>query len=330
MKEKILFIAPTFFGYYKEIINELKDNYDVDYIQDIPSNKNIYKGISRINRNFVKVFVKKYFKQEIHPLIITKQYDYCFVIVGMTFSFFPEMFEEIKKYQKNTKFILYQWDGEENLKFITDFHKYFDDIYTFDRLDVENNEKYKFLPLFYINKYEKVGGNIIDNYKYDVSYIGTAHPQKIKYISEMSNKLKNIYSKQFIYNYMPSKLKYYYHKLMAKEYKNVKIKDLMFEKLSSDETMQIFKNSKCILDVPQKGQNGLTIRTIECLGAKRKLITTNKDIVNYDFYRPENIYIYDGEIDYNSIFFKTNYKELEKNIYQKYSLKNWLKIILGK
>lgn len=329
MKEKVLLIAPVFFGYYKEIIKELEETYEIDYIADIPSNKNIYKAITRVNRNFGKIFVKKYFKEKIKPLITTKQYDYCFVVVGMTFSFFPEMFEEIKKCQEKAKFILYQWDGEENLKFIKAFHKFFDDIYTFDRLDAKN-KIYKFLPLFYIDKYKKAGENIVKNYKYDVSYIGTAHPQKIKKISEMSNKLKKVYSEQFIYNYMPSKLKYYYHKLKTKEYKNVKIKDLKFEKLSSEETMGIFRDSKCILDVPQKGQNGLTIRTIECLGAKRKLITTNKDIVNYDFYCPENIYIYDGEIDYNSIFFKSNFKELEIDIYEKYSLKNWLKIILKK
>ena len=53
--------------------------------------------------------------------------------------------------------------------------------------------------------------------------------------------------------------------------------------------MEIFSDSRCILDAPQAGQVGLTIRTIECLGAKRKLVTTNSDIKNYDFYNENNI-----------------------------------------
>lgn len=69
---------------------------------------------------------------------------------------------------------------------------------------------------------------------------------------------------------------------------------------------------------------------LEALGAKKKLITTNEDVVSYDFYRPENIYIYiyNGKIDLDNIFFKENYKELSKEIYDKYSLRNWLKEIV--
>ena len=50
---------------------------------------------------------------------------------------------------------------------------------------------------------------------------------------------------------------------------------------------EIVTNSKCVLDSAQANQNGLTIRVIEMLGAKKKIITTNEDVVNYDFYRPK-------------------------------------------
>lgn len=328
MKKNILFIAPTFFGYYKEIINVLEEKYEIDYIEDIPNSSNIYKAVSRVKRNWTKFIVKRYFNKKIEPLILEKKYDYVFVIIGMTFSLFPEMIEKMKEIQNEAKFIMYQWDGEKNISFVKDIHKYFDDIYTFDRVDTLENDLYKFLPLFYISRYEDVGKKEKNFYKYDVSYIGTAHPQKIKLINEIAEKIKKIYPAQYIYHYIPSKIKYYYHKILNKEYKNIKFKDLKTERVSFDNAMEIFEESKCILDAPQKGQNGLTIRTIECLGAKRKLITTNKDIVNYDFYCPENICVYDGNFDYNSIFFKTDYKKIDENIYEKYSLNNWLNIIL--
>ena len=83
------------------------------------------------------------------------------------------------------------------------------------------------------------------------------------------------------------------------------------------------------MDSAQDGQNGLTIRVIEALGAKKKIITTNQDIVNYDFYCPENIYIYNGEINLDSIFFQNDYKTIDEKIYNKYSLSNWLKEVIS-
>ena len=92
--------------------------------------------------------------------------------------------------------------------------------------------------------------------------------------------------------------------------------------------MNIFRESKCILDAPQAGQTGLTIRTIECLGAKRKMITTNKYIKEYDFYNEANILVYDGSIDKDNKFFTTPYVEVQEDIYKKYSLREWLSFML--
>ena len=127
---------------------------------------------------------------------------------------------------------------------------------------------------------------------------------------------------------MPSKLKYYYHKLLAPEFKNAKMSDFKTEKVPSSEVMNIFKESKCILDAPQAGQTGLTIRTIECLGAKRKMITTNKDIKKYDFYNESNILVFEDSIDENSNFFTAPYVEVSDDIYKKYSLREWLSFML--
>ena len=46
---------------------------------------------------------------------------------------------------------------------------------------------------------------------------------------------------------------------------------------------------RCVVDVENPGQHGLTMRSIEIIGLKRKFITTNPDIVNYDFYNSNNM-----------------------------------------
>lgn len=327
---RILFIAPVFFGYYKEIIKEMENlGFEVDYFCDSASNSSLFKALSRVKKAFVEIPMKKYFYKEVWPRIKSVKYDYVFMISAMSLSFTPKMIEEIKEIQKDAKFIMYQWDGEKNIPYIVNFHKYFDENYTFDRIDAENKKDvYKFLPLFYIKEYENVGKENNKNFEYDVSYVGTAHPQKYVMINEVADKIKDIYPKQFIYHYLPSKFKYIYHKIKDKEYKKVKLSDFRLEKISKDKLMEIFSKSKCIIDAPQKGQNGLTIRSIECLGAKRKLITTNKDIVNYDFYNEKNILIYDGILDINSSFFVSDFEELESTIYESYSLTNWIKFII--
>ena len=72
-------------------------------------------------------------------------------------------------------------------------------------------------------------------------------------------------------------------------------------------------------------QSGLTSRTLESLGSKRKLITTNGNIVDYDFYNKQNIYILDRDSPMlNTEFFSTDLYQLDYAVYSKYSLESWL------
>ena len=325
MNKQLLLIAPVFFDYYKEMIKEAEVlGYDVDYVCDAPSNTNISKALGRINKKFIEGATMKYYLKSVLPRVEKKKYDIVLIVGGMTFAFTPSMIGRIKELNPQARFVMYQWDSEKNLPYSTGIHQYIDQLYTFDLNDCEKMDKYKFLPLFYTRTYEEIGKKKIEQYDYDCSYVGTAHPQKYRDINSISNTVKDIMPKQFIYHYMPSKLKYLYHKLFAPEFKRAKLDDFKMTKLSTNEVMKIFEKSKCILDAPQAGQTGLTIRTIECLGAKRKLITTNKDIVKYDFYNENNILIFDGLIDKNASFFTSNYQDIDKKIYEKYSLREWL------
>ena len=182
--------------------------------------------------------------------------------------------------------------------------------------------------MFYTDIYEKLGKKQQREYVYDCSYVGTAHPQKYKYVNEMSASLKDVLPNQFIYHYMPSKLKFLYHKVKDEEYKKAKYKEFERTKMTAEAVLDVFEKSRCILDAPQAGQTGLTIRTLECLGAKRKLITTNFDIRNYDFYNTNNILIFDGNVDPDIPFFTKEYEDIPEKIYQKYSLRHWLKTML--
>lgn len=325
----VLLISPNFFNYPKEICSELKKmGHKVDWFDDRPSTNSFVKAVIRINKSFISFYIKRYFKDMIKK-IQNKKYDKVLIISGQSLSLSYEMIEELKIKQSQAEFILYQWDSLKNFPYIKTLKSLFNRCYSFDNNDVKLNEYLKFLPLFYTSLYENIGKEEKENYRYDVMFVGTAHPKKYKYISLMSKQLKEKFSKQYIYFFFPSKLVYIYRKLKNPEFKNAKFSDFNFNSLNEKQMIDLLKNSKCVLDSAQDGQDGLTIRVLETLGAKRKLITTNKNVKDYDFYCPENIYIYNGQFDFNDIFFNSNYRNIDEKIYRKYSLNSWLKILLG-
>lgn len=87
--------------------------------------------------------------------------------------------------------------------------------------------------------------------------------------------------------------------------------------------------SGCILDLVQENQGGITWRPLEALFYEKKLITSFKEIVNYDFYCRENIFIL-GVDDINELqeFIQTPYERIDKDIIQKYTTDGWLENFL--
>ena len=325
---KLLLIMPKFFNYPEFIIEELKlMGYEVDFFDDRPSTNAFIKALIRLNKNLINIYIKKYFSKMMDT-VNSKKYDVVLVISGQSLSFSEDMFAELKSSQSQAKFVLYQWDSQKNFPYIEKFQHFFDKCYSFDRLDAQNNKRLTFLPLFYAKKFEALGSINFQEFVYDFCFVGTAHPKKYKFISIISNQLQKIYSKQFIYYYFPSRIVYIYRKVRNKEFRRARYNEFHFEPLSNEIFNEIYNTSRCILDSPQDNQVGLTIRVIEALGAKKKLITTNEDVINYDFYREENIYIYNGKFDLDNIFFNSEYSEIENEIYEKYSLRHWLKVIL--
>ena len=62
----------------------------------------------------------------------------------------------------------------------------------------------------------------------------------------------------------------------------------------------------------------------------KKIITTNKDIINYDFYNSKNIYIIEREnININKDFINEESQKIDNNIIENYNLKNWIKKIFN-
>ena len=103
---------------------------------------------------------------------------------------------------------------------------------------------------------------------------------------------------------------------------------ILHRQLSFNENIENLARCKIAVDVANVVHCGLSMRPFEALGYRKKLITNNVLIKNYDFYCPENIFVIENSsLDGLGQFIAAPYKELPAEIVEKYSLKNWIKYV---
>ena len=96
--------------------------------------------------------------------------------------------------------------------------------------------------------------------------------------------------------------------------------------MSYDDNISNIVRSKCIVDINQKTQVGLTMRPIEALFYRKKLLTNNLAIRNYNFYREQNIFILGHDSnDRLYSFLNTPYEVIPYNIVEEYDINYWLR-----
>jgi len=86
---------------------------------------------------------------------------------------------------------------------------------------------------------------------------------------------------------------------------------------------------KAIHEIMQHGQDSLTLRVMESLFFRKKLITTYQNIVNEDFYNPANIMVvsHPDELEESRVrqFIESDYVDVDPQIVQSYEYQNWIR-----
>ena len=319
--KRILFFYNKYMGYERIIEEELLDmGFQVDAFDERPIDKTHQKVIRKICPGFFNKKTELYYS-EILNKIKHNYYDIVFFIKCDMPT--PNALKGFREAFPNAKFCLYMWDSLNNYPDTREKFKYFDVINTFDRKD-SIDEKIGFRPLFYAKQYEqKVDKD--KNHKYDFCFIGTIHSDRFEMLQKVKTEAKKNNQSVFFYPYLQKKYVFYAYKILKPGFRNANINDFKFEKISGDKIAEVVSESKAVIDVQHPKQTGLTMRTIEMIGMNKKLITTNEDIKNYDFYNPTNICVVDRK---NPViekeFFEVPYKELPEDIYRKYNLTQWV------
>ena len=95
--------------------------------------------------------------------------------------------------------------------------------------------------------------------------------------------------------------------------------------MSYSDVVNLINGCDALLDFTLKDNAGLSLRPMEAMFFGKKLITNQKSIAQYDFYRRENIYILGEEERSVQDFLNAPGVVLEPEIRNYYLLSNWLK-----
>lgn len=306
-KKKITLIYPFAYGYIDFVVEELQSDASI-IVTDIKTDTikysypnffvKIWNGITKLFGTNIK---KKYFNRQVINQI-TEVQDIIFVIR-------PDMLEDslLKELKKKTKsFIAYYYDSCKKYPRQLQISHFFDEIYSYDREDIDRHQ--------FIETSNFIYDEVIENQltKYDIFNI-SSYDSRIGEIDKVS---KTLFDAGFSINFVL----FWYEKLTYPHLNSIT------EYLTLSETKKLISQSKAMIDIQRHDQKGLSFRTFESLGYRKKLITTNSEVKKYDFYHPNNMLVIDSSnLDTEVIkdFLKLDYMEIPQDILNKYTVKSF-------
>lgn len=327
MAKKIILGAVSSMGIFKAIEKNLGyHGFDVINIVNDKSFKypNLWSYIIvKLARLFGYKKLKKKLEQKIvfeSILLQLEQYkdiDYALFLSAHTYSLDTLSFIRDKI---NLEMVNFQQDGINRYPDIWARIDYFSKFYVFDPYDLKMENRFLPTTNFYFD-YDLAPQEAI----YDFYFLGSHIQSRSESIKLFSN-----YAQKHNMNLKFDILceKRHLLKLRKNIYKNNNI-NLILEGVDYETNLEIAKRSRVLVDFVINEHKGLSYRVFEALGFKKKLITTNLTIKDYDFYHPDNIFIWNGkDLDGLDLFLKKPYVEIDSKIREKYSFKNWINYVL--
>lgn len=308
---KITIISFDNWGFNQQIADHLTREGHIAHHINFSSFSYKYPNfLYRIYNFLLKLFVGKNLKHIYYGKEITKRLEKLGkqdIILTLKGDFIAS--SSLKDFKKYTdKSIGFFNDNIRRYPNIANVIPYFDEVYSFEKEDCKKyNLKFK---TNFIYKQEDIKN---DAFKYQLFNI-SSEDKRSSTILQIARKLKenNILYKIIIFD------------------KKNKIRDNGFidtikTPIGLEEVNHYIANSKVLLDIHRPKQAGLSFRVFESLGLNKKLITTNQDIKNYDFYNPNNILVIDADnLTFDVSFFETPYEEIPATVLDKYLLSNWV------
>ncbi|MGC3964389.1 MAG: hypothetical protein QM803_14025 [Rhodocyclaceae bacterium] len=320
-----LFISAGFFGYYKEIISKLESQgRSVLWFEDRPATDGLTKAALRVAPSLLRNRCCAYFDAIIQQ---ARQHDIRDVLVIKGEGLLPETIAKMRRALPKARFTLYYWDSYRNMPAESPQKvDFFDRVFSFDPDDVVSDRRLTYRPLFYVDGFAKIAKPEPD---IDVLFIGTVHSDRYAVIRRIEAALPPELSFKSLL-YMRTRQLYWVSRVVKPSYWRAREAEFIFDPISRGEVMSLISRARMVIDVERAIQTGFTMRTIEMLGASKKLITTNRKIETADFYLPSNqLYVDRYKVSIPDAFLTSEWQACDPQLLGRYSLDGWMKEVLG-
>lgn len=281
-KRKLLFVGLWYLGYTSAIIEEMqRAGCDVTYI-DIQPRSFFFKIFSTLTRGLYKKYLDFHHRRAIEAAAAI-QYDLVVFLQAHQISL--ENLGYLRKTQEGARFVLYNWDSLSNHDYRPQA-TYFDQIYTFDRVDAERH-RFGYLPLFCVRSMQGLNQHRVR--PRSVYMVGNVvNPKRYEAVEKFRS-----YCRQHdieLQTYLVSSPVVFFRMLSQ----GIVPRHIRFRSIPKRQFIDMIETSMAVFDFANHQQSGYTMRTIENLCAGKKIITNNRHVLEDYFYSPDRILCFDG------------------------------------
>lgn len=332
VSKTLILIIPVHFELYRLMVRSCKElGYEVKLIF-LTDSAFKYKNRGQRIKSFIckNLLGDKNYKKRLIYDTVNKELQNSLLDIDQSIDFTlvirPDLLsiDSIKLLKSKVKHIVaYQWDGLMRFPEVFKRIPYFDKFFVFDKSD---SLKYKeqFNNLFYISNFyfpypKQIGVNKSEK---ELIFIGSYLKNRMPSILNLIRVLQEQNIKSDIYLHCTDK------KILDR-YKDSGIKFLK-KPLTYKQLLETENNYKAILDFDNSTiHQGVSFRVFEALYLKKKLITNNPLIKDYEFYNKANFFIWDDK-NINEIvdFINQSYEDITPELVEKYSFEAWLRVVL--
>ena len=321
----LLLIAASFFGYAREIVSALEQRgRRVLWFEDRPAVDTVTKATLRIAPGLLAKKADAYFA-EIAERARAQAIRDVLVIKGEALS--CSAIRGLRAALPEARFTLYFWDGYGNMpKDSPAKVPLFDRAFTFDPADAATDLRLRYRPLFFLDAYANLPPAQPD---IDLLFFGTAHGDRYAVLRRLSRVLpQGVRFEKVLY--FPSQLIYVARRVLDPRLRGARRSDFIFRPLGKPDVLRLVSRARAVVDIERSVQTGFTIRTMETVGAGKKLVTTNSKVLAAEFYDPDNVAVIDRQRPtLPATFFERPYNPPPARLLSRYSLSGWIDEVLG-
>jgi hypothetical protein len=234
--------------------------------------RTVYKRIPKFLKAVRRIYVKMKFLP-VEPWLESWKNDlnqFELVILHAS-KLTPPVARYIAKKNARIRLIVWYWNPVSKCVSVDEFSSESSEIWTFDEDDAKTYSLHKNTQYYF--KDIEIDR---DSIKYDAFFVGSdkGRLSELKAIESVLN---------------DEGLNTYFHIVgsRAKRKKSV----YSGERLEYGMVLKYISETRAVVDVVSEKQSGMTLRPLEALFFRKKLITTDKSVANRDFYSPNNIFI---------------------------------------